>query len=197
MEPPKEYNLSEIYSKLSDCPFHHKPLEFTCTSPTCSKPRLACAKCLFDPIHTSCMNKMVLLDDILTPKCFFEPKSSISNWISTEEHCKFLQNIQERLWVKNADISLQEASCLLEEKWNQIENEIKEKVKEMLKEVHVRMMEMFRKSSNNIRQFNAFDSHFNPEKLIEIFQITPLKDLDNSLHNFFGMSSEEVYMNFS
>ena len=162
---PKEYNFSEIYSKLSDCPFHHKPLEFTCTSPTCTKPRLSCAKCLFDP-HSSCMKKMVLLDDILTPNCFILPKTSLSNWIPSEKYRNLLSKIQETSLAKNADICQQKATSLLEEKWHQIENEIKEKMNGILNGVHVRMMEMFKESDNNIRQFKAFDEHFNPEKLI-------------------------------
>ena len=193
MEPPKEYNLCEIYSKLSDCPIHHKPIEFVCTYPQCTKPRLACNKCLFDATHNTCMNKMVLLDDLLNPKCFIEPKDSLNNWISSEEHRQLLIKLQENLWTKNIDISLQEATCLLEAKWNQIENEVKDRVNEMLDIAHNKMMEMFKQSSNNIRLFKAFDSHFNPEKLIELFQITPLNDLNACLNNFFSVTSEEVF----
>lgn len=195
-EPQKEFNLCEIYSKLSDCPIHHKPFEFVCTSPQCLKSRLCCNKCLFDQTHNSCLSRMVLLDDILTPKCFKEPKESLRNWIP-EEHWRNLADIQESLAIKNIDINLQEATCMLEAKWQQIEQEIKSKVADLLENIHIKIMEMFKQSSNSINLYKGFDSHFNPENLVEIFQVTPLKDLNKALNGFFGVSAEEFFMDAS
>jgi len=136
---------------------------------------------------------MVLLDDILTPKCFKEPKESVRNWVPSEEQRKHLAQIQENLSLKNIDISLQEATSMIEAKWQQIEHEVKTRVNEMLENLHGKIMEMFRQSSNTIKLYKGFDMHFNPEKLVGIFQVTPLKDLNTALNTFFGMSSDEFF----
>lgn len=193
MDFSKEYNLSEIYSKLSDCPIHHKQIEFLCTAPFCSKPRLSCNKCLFDQTHSSCLNKMVLLDDLLTIKCFIEKKESLKNWIIKEEHREFLMDLQEKYQSKSIDIRYQEECCVLEEKWGQIEREVLEKVKEILEKTHISLLELFKQSSNSLRLFKEFDLHFNPEKLISILQLTPLNNINQPLQNFFSMSSEQLF----
>lgn len=190
-----EVNLCEIYSKLSDCPFHHKQIEFVCTSPKCTKPRLSCNKCLFDNTHNSCMSKMVLLEDVLAKDCFKQPKNSIRNWIPSEHQLHHLSNIQESIKIKNNDILLQETTCLIEEKWSQIENEVKMRLFEILEGLHLKILELFKRSSNDLKALKAFENHFNPEKLIEIFQLTPIEELNKALSNFFSMTPEELMQN--
>ena len=78
-------------SPTKKCSIHHKKQKILCTNPLCKKPRLCCTKCLFDPTHSNCITKTILLEG-LSSNSFTE---QVKNWVESPADRKRLNEITE------------------------------------------------------------------------------------------------------
>ena len=73
------------------CPLHQKKLKIVCANPLCKKPRFCCTKCLYDPIHSDCITKTILFEDLAQNKFM----DQLKNWVESDSDRKRLNEISE------------------------------------------------------------------------------------------------------
>lgn len=155
---------------LNKCPLHQKKLKILCTNPLCKNPRLCCTKCLFDPAHSNCITKTILLEGLLS-KSFTE---EVKNWVESPSDRKRLNEIAE-IVIPNIENSI----ILIIKQLDELENLFLQQIKTFFDVLKTKLKEN--------EALKLFRTHFS---LINLNEYLSKQDFV-TLNEFFSLTSQE------